>query len=331
MIVPAKRLIEEPLNLPPHVVLLGAGASRAAFPNGDAGGHRLPVMNDFVTVLGLSDLLRDVPQGANFEDTYSLLRTDPQYTSVADELEQRIYEYFTELSLPDTATLYDRLVLSMRGTDAIFTFNWDPFLFDAYLRNRDVATLPEIFFLHGNVRIGSCLDHGRWGHYAGLCPDCGKPYTSVPLLYPIGKKDYSSSGYIAGSWDNARAWFKGAFTMTVFGYGAPQSDADAVELLRSSWLEKNEREMEHVHIIDLADDDVLHERWAPFTPTLHLHTYRHFSESHLARWPRRSCESIFYPMRDATPCLDFPLPETESLDELQDFVRKIATHEPPAT
>ena len=31
----------------PHLVVLGAGASRAAFPDGDKNGKRLPLMADF--------------------------------------------------------------------------------------------------------------------------------------------------------------------------------------------------------------------------------------------------------------------------------------------
>lgn len=34
------------VNRSPHVVILGAGASRAAFPYGNAKGRRLPVMAD---------------------------------------------------------------------------------------------------------------------------------------------------------------------------------------------------------------------------------------------------------------------------------------------
>jgi hypothetical protein len=43
----------------PHVVLLGAGASYAAFPNGDKNGHKLPLLKDFVEVIGLHDLKRE--------------------------------------------------------------------------------------------------------------------------------------------------------------------------------------------------------------------------------------------------------------------------------
>lgn len=44
--------------LSPHVVLLGAGASLAAFPNGDAKGNKLPLMSDFVATVGLTELLK---------------------------------------------------------------------------------------------------------------------------------------------------------------------------------------------------------------------------------------------------------------------------------
>ena len=39
-----------------YVVILGAGASRAAFPIGDRNGQKLPVIKDFVGVVGLTYL-----------------------------------------------------------------------------------------------------------------------------------------------------------------------------------------------------------------------------------------------------------------------------------
>ena len=56
LIVSATELIEHPRNLRPHAVLLGAGASRAAFPSGDAGGRQLPVMSDLVDVVGFTSI-----------------------------------------------------------------------------------------------------------------------------------------------------------------------------------------------------------------------------------------------------------------------------------
>lgn len=41
----------------PHVLILGASASKAAFPKGDLNEFELPLMNNLIEVVGLSDLL----------------------------------------------------------------------------------------------------------------------------------------------------------------------------------------------------------------------------------------------------------------------------------
>lgn len=334
--VPAKmktrqKLIEEPRDLHPHIVLLGAGASRAAFPNGDAAGLSLPVMDDLVDIVGLQPLIEQTgledAQERNFEVIYGRLASQPSYALKVREIERRIHSYFASLSLPNHATIYDRVLVSLRPKDAVFTFNWDPFLFDAYQRNRNAVPLPGIFFLHGNIRIGACLEHDKWGVRKGQCPECFQTVADVPLLYPIGQKDYSTNPYIRGNWHLAKCLFRDAFTLTVFGYGAPASDKDAVELLQSAWTSRSERTFEHIEIIDIADQSFLHDRWSPFTPTFHYRVKRTFEQSRLARWPRRSCESLWYPMSQGLPCEDFPLPTTDSLADLQAFVGEIARHE----
>ena len=55
----------------PHVVILGAGASLAVFPNGDANGISLPLLYDFIRQLGLEKDLKHYQidyKGQNFED-----------------------------------------------------------------------------------------------------------------------------------------------------------------------------------------------------------------------------------------------------------------------
>jgi hypothetical protein len=49
------------------------------------------------------------------------------------------------LELPDHPTVYDHLLLSLRKKDAIFTFNWDPFLL---MRTLEISALvfPKSFF-----------------------------------------------------------------------------------------------------------------------------------------------------------------------------------------
>jgi hypothetical protein len=331
MIKTRQELIENPSDLRPHIVLLGAGASRAAFSKGDAAGQALPVMHDLVDIVGLQPLVEEADPGdakeRNFEIIYSRLASEPRYAHQVEKIERRKDSYFATLSLPNHATIYDRLLLSLRPKDAVFTFNWDPFLFDAYQRNRNAVRLPEIFFLHGNVRIGACIEHDKWGARKDRCPECFQPLADVPLLYPIEQKDYSTNPYIRRNWHAAKILFEDAFTLTIFGYGAPASDRDAVELLRSAWIGRSDRTVEHIEIIDNAQPSLLHDRWSPFTPTHHYRVTNAFEQCRLARWPRRSCESLLYPMKQGVPCEDFPLPTTDSLLALQVFVAKIARYE----
>lgn len=44
----------------PHVVILGAGASCAAIPNGDKNGKRIAAMSGFIDKLGLTDIISKV-------------------------------------------------------------------------------------------------------------------------------------------------------------------------------------------------------------------------------------------------------------------------------
>lgn len=78
-----------------------------------------------------------------------------------------------------------------------------------------------------------------------------------------------------------------------------------MELLRSAWTGRSDRTFEHIEIIDIARQSLLHDRWSPFAPTNHYHVTRTFEQSRLSRWPRRSCESLLYPMTQGVPCEDF--------------------------
>jgi len=163
----------------PHVVLLGAGASRAACPNGDANGRRLPLMVDLVPSVGLDRTLAragiNSSRAANFEPLYESLVGDPKMQGLVREIEDRLYDYFSALVIPSRATLYDRLILSLRPKDYIATFNWDPLLIQAYRRNRHLRELPQLLFLHGNVGAGVCVRDQRKGFVDHSCSECGRP------------------------------------------------------------------------------------------------------------------------------------------------------------
>ena len=136
----------------PHVVILGAGATRAAFPKRDRNGKLIPLMCDFIEILHLESIIRkhgiEVSTIGNFELFFSDLFLDNSNKPLIKETENTIYDYFSDLMLPDYPTLYDHLILSLSKKDIIATFNWDPFLWQAGMRiyNRISDKIPKIFF-----------------------------------------------------------------------------------------------------------------------------------------------------------------------------------------
>ena len=328
----ARELIESPQLYRPHVVLLGAGASRAAFPKGERSGLTIPLMNDLVDVIGLKSeidqLGDDFRNETNFELIYSRLVSSCSYKKNLEKIELRMEDYFSSMQLPDDATIYDHLLLSLRPGDAIFTFNWDPFLFDAYSRNRGATALPGIYFLHGNVRIGKCPEHDhQWGAKQFHCQECGLPFERIPLLYPVERKGYSDDPYIRGVWQEARQIFAEALVLTIFGYSAPSSDQDAVNLLETAWKKRSDRKLEHVEIVDIVNNSTLYEKWKSFTPTFHLCMRKSFFETFISNWPRRSREAVWFPMIYGDPCEAFPMKRTSNLADMQRQAAEIALHE----
>ena len=129
------QLVNKPDRLRRHIVILGAGASVAAFPNGDANGKKLPTMDNFIEMLDLEPALERVGiknTRRNFEDIFSELYEINPSSSFLKEIEKIIYTYFESLKLPESPTIYDHLLMSLRPKDIVATFNWDPFLFDAW-------------------------------------------------------------------------------------------------------------------------------------------------------------------------------------------------------
>ncbi|HXV98863.1 MAG TPA: hypothetical protein VEC93_10605, partial [Anaerolineae bacterium] len=254
----------------PHVVILGAGASIASFLKGDKNGKKLPSMLNFVDVLGLAPLLDKAGIShvdRNFEDIYDQIHKDPHLLSLRQKLEDVVYDYFKTLEISDTPTIYDHLVLSLRDKDAILTFNWDPFLVQAYRRNGMNGRgfkLSSLHFLHGNVKIGYCHKDKVTGVIGAACSHCGQRFKPSRLLYPISNKEYHLDEFISAQWNDLDQLLKNAFMITVFGYGAPKSDVSAIDLMKAAWGDKNERSLEQTEIIDIRSEDDLRATWEPF-------------------------------------------------------------------
>jgi len=280
-----------------HTVILGAGATMAAIPNGDKNGRKSSVMNGMITKLGFDDLLKGVKletKSKNIEDIYSELSCKPEYSKIVSELEERLYQYFDGMELPDEPTIYDLLILSLTGKDVIATFNWDPLLLQAYVRcARITINLPHILCLHGNVYMGYCQDHVEFGTKDAICPICKKPFPPVKLLYPVKEKNYKDDEYIRKCWEAVDAALNESYMVTIFGYSAPSSDVDAVELLKKAWGNKEDRQLEEVSVIDIIDESEMLKKWDSFIYSHHYRYTNDFYNTYLGMFPRRSCETVF--------------------------------------
>ncbi len=280
-----------------HTVILGAGATIAAIPNGDRHGRKSSVMNGLIEKLNIQDVLRGVHLSTtsdNLEDIYSELCSRPEYKEACQELERRLYDYFSSLELPDEPTVYDFLVLSLTDKDAIATFNWDPLLVQAYTRcHYYTSNLPRILCLHGNVDVGFCPKHYEYGKIGTRCFQCNDVLTPTSLLYPVANKDYDNDEFIRRTWNTVEYCIKNSYMLTIFGYSAPTSDAKAVSLLKKAWGDKDSRQFEEVSVIDVIDEDSMLDKWKDFIYSHHYRYTNDFFSSYLGMLPRRSCEATF--------------------------------------
>jgi hypothetical protein len=314
----------------PHVLLLGAGASKAALPNGDKYGRPIPILRELAQDL---DLYREFPgdlqelSRTDFEAAYSQLFKRGEGQGV-EQISQRLSAYFSELQLPDEANLYDVMLLCLRKKDVIATFNWDPFLMQSRqrLRSLGVSELPHILFLHGNVAVGYCADHKRKGPPGFMCDKCGKELIPSKLLYPIENKNYQDGDLIETEWQGVRLALENCFMFSIFGYSAPRTDIEAVDLLKQAWGEVDVRQFEQTEIIGRpgCDHNRLHDTWQPFIHTHHYDIFESFYESWMAEHPRRTGEAYWNQYIAAQFISENPVPsDIRQLEELVEWYRPL--------
>ena len=286
----------------PHLVILGAGATVATIPFGDKNGRKASCMNNFIEELDMGAILDGVrlqTTSTNLEDIYSELHDRTDCTEVRETLEYRIYDYFRCLELPDQATIYDLLILSLRPKDCIATFNWDGLLVDAYNRVKKITGhLPNLIFLHGNVNVSYCPNCDSYGNKRETCPRC-KNKTIIPkLLYPIKHKDYTSDPFIKRQWEDFEAYLEDCSILTIFGYSAPKTDVEAIEKLQKAFARLyDNRFLDHIEIIEKPgfNRTEISEAWLELSSHTHEHIslMESFYDSYLAQSPRRSIEGYF--------------------------------------
>lgn len=280
-----------------HVVILGAGASIAStIRNPELGGKQLPSMDNFIDLVGLIDIVDSLPENLrakNFEKLYSKLHKDNPESDEIKEIEKRVYNYFKDMKLPDEATIYDYLVLSLRPRDLIISFNWDPFLYQAFCRNGKVADMPRLSFLHGNVAIGYSIEDKRCGPIGYQARREGGIFEPTRLLYPVEQKNYTENDFIKIEWERVKYWLQSESTkrVTIFGYGAAPTDVEAMTLMNEAYGTADKRNMEQFEIIDIKSEDAALKNWEGFIHSHHYDYSNDYFKSSLAYNPRRTFES----------------------------------------
>ena len=87
-------------------------------------------MADLIEFLGLAPAIGDAgfSSTSDFGSLYDDIATSGKAPRLKAEIEGKVQAYFETLEVPESPTLYDYLVLSLRDSDYIATFHWDPFL-----------------------------------------------------------------------------------------------------------------------------------------------------------------------------------------------------------
>ena len=322
--------IKNNINHAPHVVILGAGSSLAAFPDGDRNGFQLPLMDNLIEVVGLGQILEKYsidPDIADFEEFYDELITTNKNQALLQEIERTIRNYFCKLELVDKATLYDYLLLSLREKDLIATFNWDPLLAKAYQRNVAIHKLPRIVFLHGNVEIGVCETHKRMGFASEMCPECNTQLRPSRLLFPVKQKNYSADPFINNQWEILRSFLNHAYLVTIFGYSAPATDIEARSLMLSAWKDNPTMELAQFNIVDIKNREELKHSWKDFFVRQHYGISDNFLNTYIFRHPRRTCEAFAMASLQQEPWRENRFPFINDLHLLHSWIAPLLQEE----
>jgi hypothetical protein len=312
-------------NSAPHCVILGAGASLSTCPNGDANGLRLPTMNNLIEVLNLRETLTLYgveTVNNNFETIYSDLVDKDRTSPLIKIIEERTREYFSSLVLPESVTLYDKIICSLRKKDIIATFNWDPLLVQAYERCRAEVgnNLPRMLFLHGNVAIGFCETHRHYGNIDARCSSCGNDLTPSPLLFPIKEKHYSDHTFLKTQWEMFRKQLRYSYLTTIFGYSSPLSDIEARSIFESTFSENPYRLQCQIEAIDIIPASELWQKWDGIIYKNYFEVYSTINKSWLFSFPRRSCEAFAAAYLQCDPWRSRKLPRFSQLQSLFQYV-----------
>ncbi|MGE0623667.1 MAG: hypothetical protein AB7I04_04355 [Pseudomonadales bacterium] len=306
----------------PHVVILGAGASIAACPDGDLNGLILPSLQNVQEVSGIAEIINEIEAaegslGVGFEAKYSRLVEIAKYPDALEQINNAVRAYFAQLELPEGITIYDLLILGLREKDFIFTFNWDPFLLQAFRRCGRSTSTPSLHFLHGCVDVAICNTCRVKSNYGIPCPRCGGDMEPSKLLFPVTDKDYESDRAIKTEWDALRRALDEAYMVTIFGYSAPVTDVAARSILIEAFSKNRFREFTEVEVIDIRERGEIEKSWEDFFFSHHYGIFDSFDHSWIYKHFRRSCDAFAMATLQCHPVPENPPVGAKTLEDLQ--------------
>ena len=272
-----------------HLVILGAGSTIAAIPNGDKNGNFSYTLDNLLKDKCFALFVEKVQaNGYPTSDVEALCNQlykedKPFY----DEFESLVRKKYASLELPESFTILDRLVLSLTPDDAIISFNWDDLVVQAYQRMSKYVPekmLPKLAFPHGNAQA---VYNNK--QYTSKRIVAGTSWFDSPLNMPVDEVDYKSDIFINSQWKILDFYVRNAQMITFFGYRGPDSDEQDLQHLDELFAQ-NEI-CDKIEIIDknLESAKQVSKRLERFKKQSNwLYTCGDFYHSTIGKYPRRT-------------------------------------------
>jgi hypothetical protein len=115
--------------------------------------------------------------------------------------------------------------------------------------------------------------------------------------------------------------------VTIFGYGAPQSDVSAIDLLLNAWGGAQARSMEQFEIIDVRSEEDLLRAWDRFIHSHHYELHSTAYDSWLFNHPWRTGAAYINQYLNALFIENNPIPKDGSFDELWEWFTPLVERE----
>ena len=169
----------------PHFVLLGAGASKAALPDGDKNGLNLPLLRDLAIHLELaepSQRIFRISRVTNFEAAYSqLYERDPTRDRTDRRRDRRL---LSAASCPTKRTCTTPFSYRWKeGRDLHLQLGSAPIHLARAPEPIGPRRRPPVhLLLHGNVIAAYCERDDVWGYTNGRCSKCGRVHAYEAAL-----------------------------------------------------------------------------------------------------------------------------------------------------